>query len=401
VCVVPSETPVRTFGSLRTGPVSAENQFLAIEISPNGTLILKDQATGQIYRDLFTYEDRSELGDGWFHTHGLNDEQIMSTACAAQVSVVHDGPELVAFRSTVTLQVPISYNGLSQHPAREQTPVIISTVFSLRRESRTVDVEVQVDTQAEDHRLRILLPTDCKDAKTYFAHQAFDFVERAVAIDPGTVTWQEMEQAEKPFLGIQAISDGSRGLAVMSASGPHEGGVVDDLRRTMLLTLIRSFRKTVGTGGEADGLETGGTTFRFCLLPFSTKLPYAEVLAELAKLQSGVYTRQTGSRPSGHPKMAGEEPATQGYMDCHSGNLVVSAIKAPESGQGLIVRLWNPTDETLMEEISFFREVIEATPVLLNEDPYESTDVVKHLGNKITVFATPKKIITLRVVFRV
>jgi alpha-mannosidase len=263
-----------------------------------------------------------------------------------------------------------------------------------------VDVEVRVDTRAEDHRLRMLLPTDCPGAKSYLAHQAFDFVERAVAIDPGTVAWQEMEQVEKPFLGMQAIGEGARGLAVLSASGPHEGGIVDDFRRTMLVTLIRSFRKTVGTGGESDGLETGSTTFQFRLLPFANNLPRAEALAELAKLQSGLLTRQTGPRPSGYPKMAGDEPATQGFMDCLSGNLVVSAIKTPESGEGLIVRLWNPTGQTLKEEIVFSREVVGATPVLLNEDPLEAPGVLARQGNKITVLATPKKIITLRVVFR-
>ena len=400
VRVVPSETPVRTFGSLRTGPASAANGFLAIEIAPNGTLILEDKGTGEIYRDLFTFEDRSELADGWFHAHGLNDEQILSAACSAQTSVVHDGPELVALRSTVTLQVPARYDGLSQRPAPELTPLVISSVFTLRRESRTVDVEVRVDTRAEDHRLRMLLPTDCTGAKSYLAHQVFDFVERAVAIDPGTVSWQEMEQVEKPFLGMQAIVEGARGLAVLSASGPHEGGVVDDFRRTMLVTLIRSFRKTVGTGGESDGLESGTTIFRFRLLPFSNKLPRTEALTELAKLQSGLLTRQTGCRPSGYPKMAGDEPATQGFMECLSGNLVVSAIKTPESGKGLIVRLWNPTGQTLKEEIVFSREVVEATTVLLNEDPHEAPGVLERQGNMITVLAAPKKIVTLRVVFR-
>ena len=399
--VLPSGAPVRTSGSLRTGPGAAANEFLAIEIAANGTLTLKDKTTGEVYQDLFTLEDRSEIADGWFHAHGLNDEQILSAACSAQASVVHDGPEVVALRSVVTLQVPARYDDSSQRPAPERVPLVISSIFTLRREARTVDVEVRVDTQAEDHRLRVLLPTDCSGATSYLAHQVFDFVDRAIAIDPGTSSWQEMEQVEKPFLGIQSIGEGSRGLALLSAAGPHEGGVADDLRRTMLVTLLRSFRSTVSTGGERDGLETGVTTFRFRLLPFGGELPRSAALAELAKLQSGLLTRQTGRRPSGYPEMQGNAPATQGFMDCLSGNLVVSAIKAPEGGDGLIVRLWNPTGKTTQEEIVFSREIIKATPVYLDEEPLDAPGVLAYEFNKLTVQAAPKKIVTLKVVFRV
>ena len=84
--VCPSKVPVRAWGTLRTGPTAAENSRLAIAIEPNGTLTLTDKTTQQTYTQLLTFEDRSEIGDGWFHGHSLNDEQILSSASTAQIS---------------------------------------------------------------------------------------------------------------------------------------------------------------------------------------------------------------------------------------------------------------------------------------------------------------------------
>src|SRR5262249_11910087 len=152
-------------------------------------------------------------------------------------------------------------------------------------------------------------------------HHAFDFVERSIKLDPQTAGWQEMEQAEKPFLGMQSVCAGKRGLAFLSAGGLHEGGVVDDQRRTMQVTLLRSFRKTVITAGEPDGLERGRLVFRYSLMPFAGKLPREEALRKLANLQTGISTRQTGKCPSGFPAMEGRESAVQSFMELQTGSL--------------------------------------------------------------------------------
>ena len=396
--VKPSSRPVRTLGTLRTSPTSAENEALSIAIEPNGALTITDKATGETYRDLLTFEDRSETGDGWFHGHSINDEQYVSTACAAQVSVVHDGPEMVTFRSTVTMEVPACYDANGERPSARRVPLVISSCVSLRRGARTVDVETTVENTAEDHRLQVLLPSDARAAKTYFAHHPYDFVERPIALDPQTVDWQEMEQVEKPFLGLQAVGAARRGLAFVSAAGLHEGGVRDDARRTMQVTLLRSTRKTVNTGGEPDGLQRGTLVYRYAIMPFAGQLPRAAVLAELAKLQTGLCTRQTGKRPSGFPPMEGKAPATHGFVGLEEGQLVISAIKPAESGDGVMIRLWNPTGQPQRGTIQFWKPVQRAEAAKLNEDldPDASQPVVK--GKTVSVQASRHRIVTVRVV---
>ncbi len=398
--IKPAAHPVRAVGSLRTGPASAENEYIAVAIAGDGTLNLTDKSTGESYRDLLTYSSRSELGDGWFHVHSVNDEQLLSTGATVQTAVVSDGPEVVTFRVTATLQVPRRMDQASLAPSPELVPLQITNLVTLRQGARTLDVEVQVDNTPEDHRLQLLLPTDCPEATIWLAHQPFDFVERSVALDPRTASWQEIEQAEKPFLGIASIGHGKRGLALISAAGVHEGGVSDDQRRTLFATLLRSFRQTIATGGEPDGLEKGQHSFKFALLPFSGELPRAGALRELARLQTRLLTRQSGKRPSGYPPLQGTGSATQSFVELLDGNLAVSAIKTPEKGEGLILRLWNPTSQPMTESIRFWKNIQSVECVNLAEEPLDDAVCTPSSeGREVSITAGAHSIVTLHMTF--
>ena len=51
-----------------------------------------DKRTGATYPRLLTYEDSADIGDGWYHGQAVNDQRFTSTASAAAVALVHDGP---------------------------------------------------------------------------------------------------------------------------------------------------------------------------------------------------------------------------------------------------------------------------------------------------------------------
>ncbi|NPV08126.1 MAG: hypothetical protein HPY83_09205 [Anaerolineae bacterium] len=396
--VKPSERPVRRMGSLRTGPNSAENEHLALYVESNGTVTLTHKASGEIYTDLLTFEDRSEIGDGWFHGDTVNDEIALSTGSQAQISVMNDGPEMVTFRIETAMSLPERYDWHREKRSDGRAELRLTSFISLRRGARTVEVETVVDNNVEDHRLRLLLPTDVPQAKTWLAHQPYDVLERDIALEPETADWQEPEIAEKPFQGLQAVGAGNRGLAFLSAGGLHEGGVQDDARRTMQVTLLRSYGRTVGTTGERDGLELGTRAYRYALMPFAGELPRIEALRELAALQAGLMVRQTGLLPSGFPPMTGSERPQISYLEQERGTLVLSALKPAEDGSGLVVRLWNPTEEAQTERIRLWRKVSRARLLNLAEGPGDAGRVTKR-GTAVTVEAGPKQVVTVGLEF--
>lgn len=397
VCVKPSTRPVRSVGTLRTGPVSAENEWLAVDLAPNGTLTLTDRITGERYPGLLLFEVRSEVGDGWFHGASLNDEVILSSASSAQVSVLHEGPEVVAFRLVVTLQVPARYDQQREAPSEARVPLVVTTVATLRRGARTLELQTTMDNVAEDFRLRVLCPSGCRLARRYLAHHPFDFVERSIACDDRTASWQERELAEKPFLNVQSVGAGRRGLAFLSPGGLHEGGVADDRERTIQVTLLRSFRKTVATAGEVDGLERGRLTWRYALMPFAGTLPRQAAMGEVERLAAGVVTRQTGSRSSGYPPLSGGGKSCARFIAVRKGSLILAAVKPAEEGPGLVVRLWNPGARRERATLWFWRRIRSARYVGLNEEPLATRERVAVEGHELSVSADAHGIITVRI----
>ena len=63
------ETP-----GMATSERSMSNGILGVSIESNGTLTVSDQRSGQTYSRLLTFEDRADIGDGWFHGIAANDQ---------------------------------------------------------------------------------------------------------------------------------------------------------------------------------------------------------------------------------------------------------------------------------------------------------------------------------------
>ena len=394
--VKPCPIPYRLIGSLRTGPNSAENEYMAIAIESNGSLTLTDKASGETYRDLLTFEDKSEIGSGWFHASTATDELVLSSAAKAHLSVVHDGPQLVTFKVIITMNVPFQYDRLHEKRSEARIDLPITNYITLRKSSKTVDIETVIDNPAEDHCLRLQIPTDIVDASTYLAHHPFDFVERNIQLNPETAHWQEVELVEKPFLHLQAIGHEKGGLVFLGCGGLHEGGVRDDQRRTMQVTMLRSFRRTYTTDGEPDGLEKGEIHHRYALMPYSGELDKGLVIRKAMELQSGLLTRQSGKISSGYPKLTGNKKTQQSFTEQLSHHLLISAIKKAEDGDGLILRFWNPTDQSQTETLKFNKSLENAEYCKLSEDKLSdsSPDIQ---NNALIVKAGPRKIVTVRV----
>jgi len=393
--VKPCQTPYRVMGSLRTGAASAANEFIQIAVESNGTLTLTDKTTGEIYRDLLTYEDKCEIGSGWFHSPTVSDELVLSSSSPAQVSVMHDGPHQVTFKVALTLNVPLCYDRQQERRSAARVDLPITNYITLKKNSPVVEIETVIDNRAEDHCLRLLLPTDI-DAKTYLAQHPFDFVERPVQLNPETANWQEVELTEKPFQHIQAVGQGKRGLAFLSGGGLHEGGVRDDQRRTMQVTLLRSFRRTFLTAGEHDGLELGEIVHRFALMPFTGELNRVDTMQKVLQLQAGLHTRQSGKISSGYPPLTGKT-SERSFIKMLDHHLVISAIKTAENGDGVIVRLWNPSDQNCTERLEFFRKPQSVNYTQLSED--DSPATIKPNDYTVCIEAGPRKIVTVRVRF--
>ena len=386
----------RHLGSMKTSLTTAENEFIGLEINNNGTINLTDKVTGETYKDLLMLGDSSETGDGWFHVPGLCEELYLSSAATADVAIIADGPEVLKYRLDVKMNLPKNYDELNEIRNIDRIEQVITHYITLRRGAKALEIETKFENKIEDHQLKLYLPTDV-NSKTYFAHHPFDLVERKVELNLRHQNWQEAEIAEKPFLDMQAIGDGKkRGLAFLSEAGLHEGGIIDDARRTMQIVLLRSYRRTIGNVSEPDGLELGKFDLKYRIMPFAGKLQKAAMMIENAKLQTGLMTSQTGKLKSGFPEMKGDKNPRISFVKQEGTNLVLSAFKSNKAGD-LVIRMWNPENKVQSDTLTFYKNVKSVKLLNMAEEEIKNVDTVVKDKKSVKVKANGKQVITFLV----
>jgi alpha-mannosidase len=96
--------------------------------------------------------------------------------------------------------------------------------------------------------------------------------------------------------------------------------------------------------------------------------------------------------------MPGTHPARQSHHEPRDGTLVLAADKPPETGTGLVLRLWNPGGQTTTDTLVFARKPSAARTVKLNEAPGGPGQAIL-ADHSLRVTAAPRQIVTIHLEF--
>ncbi len=389
----PTKEKTRSRGSQLVDDHTMENEFLRVSVNPNGTIDLTDHRAGFTYQSGLTFEDRADIGDGWYHGTAVNDEVFTSRGAQADIALVHDGFAWTTFRVQVVMNVPECFRHDKEIMRRSARlmPLEITSYLTLRAGSPYLEVRTDVENTVRDHRLRVLFPTHLT-VETYFADSPFDVVERPIALRPDAHLLNEPELETKPQCSFTAVNDGRRGLAVVS-SGQPESAVRDLPERPIALTLLRGFAKTVGTAGEPGGQMLERTSHVYWIRPHVGPLPAVELLRLGQRLAGGVECIYTEPARQKRLRKKPVLSATGSWLTLGPGPLVVTACKRSEDGTAVIVRAFNPTHEPARQRFEFLAPVKAAQRANMLEEPQEP---LTRRGNAVTIVAKPKEIVTLR-----
>lgn len=383
------ETP-----GLATSERSMENEFLAITVESNGTLTLIDKRTKQTYSRLLTFEDIADIGDGWYHGQAMNDQTFVSSAAAADIALMHDGPLQCRFRVRTLLRVPKEFQFDRMVRAAEFADLVIDSHITLRRGCDRLEIHTTVNNLAKDHRLRVLFPTGVK-ANTYFADGAFDVVERDIALPADNHLGREHAVEPRPQQSWTAVSDARRGLAVVS-SGLLESCVRDQAERPLALTLFRATRRTVFTDGEPEGQLQGELNFDYWLVPYRDA-PDRTRLCDLGvRLTAGLRDVQLTAADVTVYQGNASLPLQSSFLKLN-GDVVMTSMR--EVGATLEVRLFNPQTKPAVATLDFSgRPSGVPCPYLAQRVDFESQPQGKptRFTNTFKTALKPKEIVTLR-----
>lgn len=250
----------------------------------------------------------------------------------------------------------------------------VTTVARIVPGVERVDLAVQVDNQAPDHRLRILFPTGAP-VDRFLAATTFDVAERRPGPADGS---QWIHPAPATFCHQGFVSAG--GLTVV-APGLYEGEVTPD--GTIAITLLRAVgwlsRHDLTTRPEhagpgiatpgAQSLRSFGT--QIALLPGSSD-PRATRDAEL-----GLASTATGDTPL--------LPERTSLLELAPPELLLSALKPAEGSSsdrhGFVLRVLNPTGQSHEAIVRLGFDVTRARSVRLDETPDDG--LLVHEGREL------------------
>ena len=348
--------------SIRGHVHAMENEFLAVEIQPNGTLTVTDKTSGRRWTDLGYFRDCSEIGNPWEHVSVPHDEVLTTLAEKARIARVLDGELVSRYRIEIDWELPCGRSADEKTRSAARVPYRILNTVTLRKGQPWVEIETTIDNTARDHYLQVSFPTKTPSAAT-IAATPFDVVERRIEL-PDPANYDEDLQTEQPMDRFAAISDGAGGVALLN-EGLKAYEAHGDSDQTLSLTLLRCFPLRIcitnlemtDYSSLDDGSQCLGThRFRYAFMPYSGTVVSAGIWQAAERFNHAVRLAQIA------PAAGGRLPLELSFLEVENPALHVSAVKQSESGTGWVVRLFNPTDITLGGNVRLNRGMVPPAP---------------------------------------
>ncbi|MDH5887673.1 mannosylglycerate hydrolase [Vibrio splendidus] len=353
-----------------------ENEYYRINVNDNGTLTIFDKETEQVFDQVLRLEDGSDDGDEYDYSPSRQEWLLYSDEFPVETSIDHQGFQSVAniaFRMNVPANLAEREERAGQNGFVEAQCQVV-----LKQGSRRIEVRMELDNQADDHRVRVLVPTPFV-SETVVADNQFGCITRPTN-DPAMAVWEEEKWKEAPvpvyqLMNFAALENGKAGMAIMS-NGLREFEVIasqgDENRDTFALTLFRGIgvlgkEELLLRPGRPSGIKIptpdsqvrGKLVCEFTLCGFSGNHIDANVMAQARDnvTQIECYNKI----PYNAMKLnVGEQnlPMSFSLLSKQQSGAVLSVLKKAEDEDALIMRVYNPAETgSVSDSISFTQTV--------------------------------------------
>lgn len=386
-----------------------ENEYLKVTINKNGTVDLTEKCSGHIYKSALLIEDNIDHGDSY--QYGANNLATIVTneKVDAEIEIIENS-EFAQIRK-VTYTLDVKRDG-------EAYSIPFTFLLTLNTGSRELDVDIELINDAEDHRVRLLVPTYLK-ADTNYSGAPFDCIIRNRETTPGNE-----RQPNTDYVGI----DGENcGIAVLN-QGIYEYENYNDEANTLALTLLRCTGMISGSYERKNEMNEGWLipgnqckgkqTYRLALYPYVGDHNDAAVSAHAQSFLCRPYAVCTSADCN---KFVGGRPFVQGsdlpslyyrakphaeiklprkcafveLLGNDDNRVVISAYKKSEDGDSQIVRVFNNSDAPSDISFRYYKKINTAAVVNLDEKLIAELNSNENTTDTIKVGA--KEIVTISI----
>ena len=408
--VKPKEKFLWKHNSLVKSENKMENDYLSVTINGNGTINIFDKSTKHEYTGLNYFEDSGEVGHAWRHIPPARDRVITTLNSIPKIELLQSGTLLSRFAVTHTLVIPIKMDvGSGDYVRRldadgddagrsiEEREMIVRSEYTLKKDSKGVEVKTTFLNTCEDHRLRVMFPTNLNSEYSY-AEEPFDVIERPIDRDANS-PWANTWNPTHPHQRFVDVSDTKKGMAIIN-DGLREYEVTDNESRTIGITLLRAFEislSTVAWKWERHRQMKGSQSltdheFNYFIYPHVGDWDKGNVLTQADMFNVPIDIVQAGPHE-------GTLPKTDSFLQLIGEGLVLSSLKKAEDSDKIVIRIFNPTKRKINGELQLYKEILSAQYLNLNEEPSEEANL-KTDEKRIILVVEPKKIITIKIVLK-
>jgi alpha-mannosidase len=378
----------------RRGSGTIENESMRVSVDRrDGSFTLIHKPTRTILTGLNVLEDGGDCGDEYNFCPPRVD-RIVRGARVRQVRT-RRGSTAQEMRLQLVLRVPKELDTSRQSRSRSTVDMPVEVRAKLAPSSERLDITLQVDNLAKDHRLRALFPVGVHTAAAD-CDGHFEVVRRALGVPPWDGTWVEQPRPEHPQRRWVDVSDGTTGLMLANRGLPEVEVRAAGRGSEAALTLLRcvgwlsrdDFANRRGHAGPAletpEAQELGRHVFAYSIIPHRGRWTEAHRRAhEFGRpVRAVATTLHRGSLPS-----------SVSLLQVQGGEFVVTAVKHAERGSGLIVRGVNLGSEAVRVQVRPWKKFVRCQLARMDEAPV--SDVSLRRDGRAEIEVRPAQVVTL------
>lgn len=377
-----------------------ENDFYQITIKPTGTLLIIDKRTGKQFDDVLLIEDGSDDGDEYDYSPSREEWLIYSHEPSTQLEVTVNAYKTAHQQiAEVKVKMQIPYCLVSRAKRKLNSEFILSYEIQLNDNSPRLDINIEWDNKALDHRVRLLFPYTWQSDEVT-ADIQFGTLNRPTK-DSAMAVWEAEDWKEAPIpvwqlLNFVSVENWADGVAVYT-EGLREFEVVDYLSdQAIAITLCRS----VGVLGKENLLLRPGRPSGIKLpTPDSQMLGRYKVRMGFEAFIGGHESAQIMRKAKAfntpvcfYNKMPYDAmklnpgpvttPASFSLLNVDKSELALSVIKKAEDSDAIIMRWFNPKQSSKLSttQFTFMGQPANLIEVDLAEKVINHSSIVNTLG---------------------
>lgn len=386
-----AEADPHTEEKLQNAEASIENEQYKLIFSA-GTLSLLTKKDQLLHENILSFEDSGDEGDTYDYSPPYEDDRyslgLEEADCQSQQGELSSE---LRFTGTWTIA-----KNLSERATKKRTQDIdYELIVTLRKGSSQIDFHLEIDNQAYDHRMRVLVNTPNHNTFSY-TDTPFGTIRREVE-DRHIADWRELGWREEPTAIFPMLSYVNSHVEDASwtvfAKGIKEYQFVGEHFESIALTLFRSVgylgrpdlirRPGIASGNEFKSIPTPDSqlikkmTFKFSLqvedsyqpaklakdyLDYALSCPYYQ-LQELNRFTTTLKYFVSNPLP--------EKVTAHKMPSLNSSELVFSSLRKAKAGPGFDLRVFNPSPDKEVKggwiesdkEMSYTFSDLKGTPI--------------------------------------